>query len=258
MTKERLAYEFENALIALNEARDGEGRFVRLLSSQDYSSDVLRREVTRFSTIDFETAEFFGRDSAEKRRGMAAWYRNLALLANATAAALIYEEAGPCDEPSGLETIEITLPVDVIEFDGPPCAYFDVMDGSTYTAEFEHHERTFPRTMRFVYRTIGCISDTEQAVRNWMHAALVDLHQWCEDNDAMIVWRKRPHVEHLPERYDERPLTEVELDANTKPELVHIPASWIARARFITTKPMPPEMWARLNAKDEGEEFVRI
>lgn len=78
----------ETALIDVTNAKDGAGRFVRLLPSTNYSAIELRRVTNEFMKIDFETVEFFGRDSSEKTRSMAAWYRNLALLARATAAAI--------------------------------------------------------------------------------------------------------------------------------------------------------------------------
>ncbi len=81
----------EAALTALAAATDGSGRFVVLHPSLDYSAISLRKTITDVMHIDFDNIQFFGRDSVEKTQGMIAWYRNLALLANATAAALDLE-----------------------------------------------------------------------------------------------------------------------------------------------------------------------
>lgn len=89
------ARKFEDALIALSNAVDGRGLKIRLFPHVDYSSIELRRATNDFARIDFANAEFFGRDTPEKTRGMAAHYRNLALLANAAAAAIEHEAAHP-------------------------------------------------------------------------------------------------------------------------------------------------------------------
>lgn len=79
----------EQALINLAYARDGEGRGI-VLYRGDNSSFSLRKAICDYGQPDFE-GPFFYRDSVEKKRAMAAWYRNLALLANATAAAIDHE-----------------------------------------------------------------------------------------------------------------------------------------------------------------------
>lgn len=167
----------------------------------------------------------------------------------------------PSDSPCSyviLPRMHIGDPANALEFDGPRRAYFEVSDGSKYTAEFEHHERDSERTMCFTYRTIGVIGEDEGKVRDWLDAALLTLRTWCDENDAMIVWRARPTIEHRPATYHPRPATAAEIEANVEPELVLTPAQWKARARFVTTMPMPPEVWAALCVKAEGEEFTRV
>lgn len=139
-------------------------------------------------------------------------------------------------------------PSPVFETDGPPRAYFEVMDACE-----NQRYRDGAVITRLVYRTIRCRSGSEAAVRGWIAGALDVIRKWCDENDAFIFWRARPSFEFTPERYDERPPTEEELDKNIEPELVHTPAYWVGRCRLITSWPMPEEIWARFEVKEGGE-----
>lgn len=121
----------------------------------------------------------------------------------------------------------------VIEIDGPPQAYFEVRDNCDNQ---RYDDGTVITRLR--YRTIRVIGDTEDAVRAWMDAALAEIRAWCEQHDAFIIWRARPHFER------NGTFDDPEYD------------KWTARCRLITSHPLPPEIWTKYEVK-QGEESHR-
>ena len=134
----------------------------------------------------------------------------------------------------------------VIEIDGPPHAYFEVMEAG------QQH------VTRLRYRTLAIIGETEQSVRDWLDAALAEIRTWCDDEGAFIIWRRRPHIEETDGIQLVWP-TEAEIiaGADLTPREVQGPKRWIARCRLITSVPMPESLWAKFEVK-EGEPAPRV
>lgn len=101
MTREEAEKKFEEALIECSKAVDGMGRAIFLYRGP-YNAEALRTALRDFMARAIRPGAVFIADMAragepdDQLRGEAAYWRNLALLANAAAAAVDYERAG-CD-----------------------------------------------------------------------------------------------------------------------------------------------------------------
>lgn len=90
------ARHFETALVAMNGGKDGMGRAVMLYSGP-LTPGGLREKVREFMRLGANPRAVFMADMAragdldDQQKGEAAYWRNLALMANALAAALDYE-----------------------------------------------------------------------------------------------------------------------------------------------------------------------
>lgn len=89
---------FEAALIDLSHAKDGRGLRVNLFSSKDYSSRALTQATKAFADLYVNESTAFlsyidpaGYTKEKESKAAAAYWRNLALLANATAEAIEHE-----------------------------------------------------------------------------------------------------------------------------------------------------------------------
>ena len=130
------------------------------------------------------------------------------------------------------------------ETDGPPRAFFEVMEDLVDIYGERH-------VIRLMYRTIGVVGQTEDAVRKWMDGALAEIRTWCIDEGAFIFWRMRPSFNN---GYPPAGTNEEEIEDGLTPPPAEI---WRGYARLITSIPMPEEIWVKYQVK-EGERYRQI